>query len=512
MANYTKFVTKNIRTNWVKQWCSDFLAHLDKISEQGRNNIEEYCQTKKNDFIEECKTRSKGTSEHSWKNSAASNMSGIRKAILQWQETAKLSDGNSYEQPLEDGSLKRQHVALAIMNFPKNFHRERETDIKARKKQQREKLVNITDIDTFQEMIDKLLISKDFKEIAVGLIAATGRRPSEILSTAEFKQVGKFEVNFAGQLKTKEGKTYTPYTLVESHKVCDALLRLRRMPEIKELKKRTLAEIDSGKNSGINRVVVEYFGEILNPPTGEVSLSAKNLRAAYAAISIYLFCPWTTDPSLFVTENLGHANDSIQSNYRDYEVTDIGGKPLTRGAWVNRLNEEMEETMQTETQARIRVSKEVREAIDDKEFLPYPDQVSRMEELVRLAKIGKQFEEGKLVKEVVKVVEKPVTQRLEEMSNEELLGANIPNSGAEKIRRAVAAIKTYNERQAENKYKWSINSKVLKDLTNCRTEAVSRFLDSEEGRLQVKDYNEMHQLGFHHNRGKGSIKDVVKLA
>ena len=83
-----------------------------------------------------------------------------------------------------------------------------------------------------------------------------------------------------------------------------------------------------------------------------------------------------TDPSLFVTENLGHANDSIQSNYRDYEVTDIGGKPLTRGAWVNRLNEEMEETMQTETQARIRVSKEVREAIDDKEFLPYPDQVT----------------------------------------------------------------------------------------------------------------------------------------
>ncbi|MGH7999646.1 MAG: hypothetical protein ACREPR_09525 [Brasilonema sp.] len=57
--------------------------------------------------------------------------------------------------------------------------------------------------------------------------------------------------------EVREG--YPTYTLVESAKLIDALARLRRMPEIKELRKQTLAEIDSGKNNKMNAVIKQHF-------------------------------------------------------------------------------------------------------------------------------------------------------------------------------------------------------------------------------------------------------------
>jgi hypothetical protein len=367
--------------------------------------------------------------------------------------------------------------------------------------------------------------------------------PSEIYKTAEFKQVGQFEVMFTGQAKARgeERDAYPTYTLVESAKVIDALARLRRMPEIKELRRQTLAEVDSGKNNKMNAAVKQHFSPLINPPHGEAELSAKNLRASYAAIAIYLFCPWQMSTNLFIKERLGHTSDATATAYEDYQITDQQEKPLTRGAWVIRLNEEMSKPMEaTIVQPRIRMTELAKNVLDDQEFLPYPDQVSRMDELIRLAQIGKQFEEGKLVKEVVTVIEKPVEKIVDvpvettsqtsieeskeevtktkqtkkdpsEMTNKELFGSHAPNTGEEKIRRAVAAIKAYNERQYSPKDMWMINTSTLKDLTNCRTAVVEKYLKSDEGRLQVTDYNLEKGFSYQHNRGRGKIIDVVKL-
>jgi hypothetical protein len=371
---------------------------------------------------------------------------------------------------------------------------------------------------------------------------------SEILSTAAFNQVRQFEVEFEGQLKAKgEERKYVAFTLIESAKVIDGLIKLRRMPEIKEMRSWNLIEIDSGKNATVNNKVREAFSELIQPPHGEQQLSSKNLRAAYIAIASYLFCPDNHAQSLFIKERLGHASDATASSYEDYQVADVAGKALVRGVWVNRISEEMTEPMEVPTNLRIRMTLATKEVINDKDFLPYPDQASRIEELIRLARIGKQYEEGKLVKEVVKVVEvvreiekpievinevdkaiavdkpiksaietvkpvedvKPTSGRFEEMSNEELRGCQAPGSALEKIRRSVRAIKTYNEQQAEKKYQWAINVSTLEDLSGCHSKAVREYLDSDEGRLQVIDYNLEKEFGFQQNRGKGSIKQYV---
>jgi hypothetical protein len=240
--------------------------------------------------------------------------------------------------------------------------------------------------------------------------------------------------------------------------------------------------------------------------------------------------------NLFIKERLGHTSDATATAYEDYQITDKQGKPLTRGAWVTRLNEEMSKPMEaTIIQPRIRMTETAKNTLDDQEFLPYADQVSRMEELIRLAQIGKQFEEGKLVKEVITVIEKPIEKIVEvpievstqtsteesktkqskkdpsEMTNTELFGSHAPNTGEEKIRRAVAAIKVYNERQYSPKDMWMINTSTLKDLTNCRTAVVEKYLKSDEGRLQITDYNLEKGFTYQHNRGRGKITEVVKL-
>jgi integrase len=544
----SRIVDETVRTAWVKGWTEEFLKGLK--SQVSKEAIEVYCLAQKTVFEtevkrlseEKAKNQKTEVSEVSWLNSATAHMSQIRNAIKIWQQSIELTELNSYPQKTKDG-IVNQHFAMLYMNYPQEVHEKRMQPTKEKKDEQRRNLEPINCLDKYQEVIDRLLESHDYRELTVGLIAATGRRPSEILSTATFTQLGQFEVSFEGQLKAKgERNKYPTFTLVESAKVVDGLLKLRRMPEIKEMKQWELFEIDSGKNSTVNSKVKESFAGLINPPRGEKELSNKNLRAAYAAIAIYLFCPGNHTESLFIKERLGHTGDATASNYEDYQVVDKSGNQLPRGVWVERVKEEPFKPKQIESCVRLRITVGAKEVINDQEFLHYPDQLSRVEELIRLARIGKQYEEGKLVKEVVKVVEvvkevekpvevvkevekpvevvkeveKPVeevkstTTRFEEMSNDELKGCQAPGSALEKIRRSVQAIKVYNGQQAEKKAQWAINVSTLEDLSGCHSKAVREYLDSDEGRLQVTDYNLEKGFGFQHNRGKkGSIKEVL---
>ena len=534
----SKIVDYNVRTAWVKKWTQQFLKGLQNL--QNKEEIEVYCSEQKTSFEtqvkrlseEKAKAQKKDIVETSWMNAAATHLSQIRNSIKAWQATAELNESNSYPQQTKNG-IVQQHYALLFMNYSRETHAVRKQPTEDKKNQQRRNLSPINCLDRYLVTIDKLLDSPDYRELAVGLIAATGRRMSEILSTAAFTQTGQFEADFEVHFKAKgEERKYSALTLVESFKVVDGLLRLRPMAEIKEMKHWNLAEIDSGKNSTVNSKVREYFSELISPPHGEQTLSSKNLRASYAAIAIYLFCPGNHSESLFIKERLGHTSDATASNYEDYQVVDLTAKPLVRGAWVERTNEKIIKPKQTMINTRVRMTVAAKEIIDNQEFLPYPDQTSRIEELVRLARIGRQFEEGKLVKEVVKIVEevkkplevikevvreveKPVEEskvisiRFEQMSNEELRGCQAPGSAREKIRRSVNSIKVYNQSQAEKKDQWAINVSTIEDLSGCHSKAVRDYLDSDEGRLQVTDYNLEKGFGFQQNRGKGKITNFV---
>lgn len=519
--NYRKFVNKSVRTKWLKDWTAEFLEGLTKVSE--RDEIKSYCESKKQELEEIVKERSKNP--NGWMNTTANYMSQIRAAIKQWQETIDIDESNGYPQAVK-GQEVYQHLSLMVMNYSSDFHRQRMEPTQNRKQSQRRNLKPIKQIDDYLDAIDGLLESREWSHLAVGLIAATGRRPSEILKTAQFEIVGKFEVMFSGQLKAKGQKeAYKIFTLTEASKVIDSLARLRRFAKIKSLSRKTLAEVDSGRNSPTNETLRETLAPILEPPYGEKQLSAKNLRAAYAAIAIYLFCPPQQSQNLFITEHMGHASDVPATNYEDYQVCDRRGNPLIRGAWLKRLDEEPDEPkMATVKMYRLRITQGDREILDDDEFLPGADLASRMSELVRLARLGKVIESGEVGKIVPSISPAPPASSVsnkevalvptsENLPNDKLFGSHSPNSGSEKMRRAVAAIKEYNRAQYSPSTMWAINISVLKQLSGCNSQVVRRYLDSDEGRLQVADYNALMGFAFHHNRGREKpITEFIQLS
>jgi TolA-binding protein len=200
-----------------------------------------------------------------------------------------------------------KHYALLLCGLNKSHWEERNKSTRVS-----DRLDNGQELqpDEYLEVTGKLLESQDPHEVAVGLIAATGRRPHEILARAKFAPVEgqSYQVMFTGQGKKRGDKPVFPIaTLYPASYVIERLTWLRKEPSTKSL----LAElansnptdvaaqnraIDSRRNGSLNRVVRGYFGDkgdktpILNFRHGEEQDNCKALRAAYLALATERDC------------------------------------------------------------------------------------------------------------------------------------------------------------------------------------------------------------------------------
>jgi hypothetical protein len=166
------------------------------------------------------------------------------------------------------------------------------------------------DPDAYLEVTGQLLESTDPHELAVGLIAASGRRPHEILARAKFAPIEgeAYQVRFEGQGKKRGDKPVFPIaTLYPAEYIIKCLTRLRREASTKVLLKEVANEfpsdlaaqnqaLDSRRNGSLNRVVRQYFGDkgqsvpILAFRHGEEQDNCKALRAAYGALATERDC------------------------------------------------------------------------------------------------------------------------------------------------------------------------------------------------------------------------------
>ena len=206
-----------------------------------------------------------------------------------------------------------------------------------------DRLENSTEIEpvTYIEVTGHLLASDDPHELAVGIIAATGRRPHEVIARAKFSQVeGKsYHVMFQGQGK-KRGETpvFEIATLYPADYVIKALAKLRREPGTKSLLKDVAAEfpksvtrqnveIDKRRNGSLNRVVRACFGDkgqdnpVLKFRHGEHQDNCKALRAAYAVLATERDCQGSYGSKiLHASRLLGHFTKEIKD---DRDLTHI---------------------------------------------------------------------------------------------------------------------------------------------------------------------------------------------
>ncbi|MHC0068171.1 protelomerase family protein [Nostoc sp. UIC 10890] len=213
--------------------------------------------------------------------------------------------------------------------------------------------------DEYLEVTGKLLESQDLHEVAVGLIAATGRRPHEILARAKFAPVEgqSYQVMFTGQGKKRgDQPVFAIATLYPASYVIERLNLLRKEPSTKALLTEVANEnltdvaaqnraIDSRRNGSLNRVVRAYFGDkgdiapILNFRHGEEQDNCKALRAAYLALATERDCQGSTGSKMLHAARLaGHfvkdapTDRDLQNlvttlGYADYYTTKPVGFP-----------------------------------------------------------------------------------------------------------------------------------------------------------------------------------------
>ena len=183
------------------------------------------------------------------------------------------------------------------------------------------------DPETYLEVTSNLLTSEDPHELAVGLIAATGRRPHEILARGKFTPIDgeSYQVNFEGQGKKRGYKpVFKISTLFPASYIIERLAKLRKEPSTKSLLKEVANEfptdvaaqnkaIEDKRGNSLRRVVQEYFGgkgdkePLLNFRHGQEQNDCKALRAACACLVTERDCTGSLGAKMyFAACFLGH--------------------------------------------------------------------------------------------------------------------------------------------------------------------------------------------------------------
>ena len=234
----------------------------------------------------------------------------------------------------QDGTFELRHWVVLLCGLKAEDWQQRNETTRVLERLGNDKEINPSE---YLETASKLLVSHSPHELAVGLIAVTGRRPHEILARAKFSKIdGKeYHINFEGQGKKRgEKPIFEIATLVPGDFVIKALARLRKMPECIELKNLTNDQIDSRRNGSLNRVVREFYNPILPARHGESDDNCKALRAAYGCLATERDCKRAVGTKmLHFAQLLGHfvaenPNDATLRQivttlgYSDYYVTD----------------------------------------------------------------------------------------------------------------------------------------------------------------------------------------------
>ena len=396
---------------------------------------------------------------------------------------------------------------------------------------------NLTGFDAAKavEATEKAITSEDWRELAAGLIMAVQSRPSDMLSSGEFKAVSKYKLEFKSRAK-KRGKVATGeiYCLVEAVTFIDAFSRLRRAPEVMEMKSWALKDIDSGKNSTLNRAVKRIYDGVIPVPHGETELSCKNLRAAGVNAAYWLHGRDDQSLGRFAELQLLHDNPGTAANYEDFYAADSQGKRLLQ---VGILKDgPLEVKPRSEKRSSLALDKQLLGMIADAEQWGEGSHADRLERIIAKAKQAsdlaaqlarecekrqalelklKRLEQAQgeqATKPAAKVTAKPAAPANEasgfdwrNVSNAELNGDRRHDAYAEKLRRTVEAVKEYNA-GLDDSERFAITGSLLRQLTGVKPGKVKLWADANQAELA--SYNAGY--GARQNTGKPEPRSVIK--
>ncbi len=304
---------------WIEEHIRSFIPQIAELGVADEATLARLCH-------EEIETwRARGLAQASLN----SPMTAMRKAI----RTLPLTDANTWI----NEKREREHIALKYMNFSK----EEWNRIKgSTKRTVMERLGNQRLIEQPEDLVHitrQLLEQEAWPGLAVGILAASGRRLSEGLVTAQFARETAYTVLFIGQLKQPVADlSYEIPTLVEADVLIAALERLRKDPAFSDASTLTLSEVAHRYGPKVRETAREVFGSVLPVRAGKHQLAAHDLRAAYARICVHWYCPFEKSDRLYAATILGHLQGDISEEeaydrmsseeaYADYLIGDGQG-------------------------------------------------------------------------------------------------------------------------------------------------------------------------------------------
>ena len=445
-------------------------------------------------------------------------VSAYRNSIRKFQADIELSDRNSFENPSPkrsaDAANGRTHYALKWLNLEKEVHTQRNDESKAKTDAQR---VNAQPFEPFAviEASKKALLSTSYLERAVAIEFLIGRRPTEVLKGKGFKLAGKYEIEFSGQLKAKEEKVYIIYTLTDAADVIDSLVRLKREADVKDLEGDNEKQIDSRRNSSMNAAVRRVFKGVLTPPLGENKLSNKNLRAAYVNAAAVMFKSSKESMSKFAERLMGHSSVVATVSYEDYVCLDASGDELPHGQKRHELGE-TPSTPKADKRATVHIDGELKERFDAYGTGTHKEKINQ---LLNDADRAKTLEAKviELERQLKAVLEAAATAKPEpesrlsgtdwsQVPSSELKGSQAPGSAEEKIRRAIEAIRAYNEGK-ELGQMYRLSEANVRYLSGSRHGTIKAYFAVHP---EVADYDKGYGFSVQHDRGKVPIGEVIE--
>jgi hypothetical protein len=460
-------------------------------------------------------------------------VSAYRKAIRAYFDEAGMPANLAVEKQTVKGIVVNHLAESYLLASPEDYAAVSHSN-KTKTASQRD---NLTGFDAAAALTatEQALRSDDWRELAAGLIMAVQSRPSDMLNSGNFKALSKYRLEFTSRAK-KRGAVVKGeiFCLVDSATFIDAFSRLRREPEVMEMKDWALKDIDSGKNATINRAVKRIFGEVIPVPHGEKELSCKNLRAAGVNAAYWLHGRDNQSLGRFAELQLLHDNPGVAANYEDFYCTDATGKRLRENGIL--IDAPLAAKPLSEKRSSLSLDKQLLETIADAQQWGEGSNAARLERIIAKAKQAdklaaqlarecekrqalelklnrlEQAQEQPAKKSAVEPTSEPEIVEHEptgfnwrNVPNAELKGDRRHDAYAEKLRRSVEAIQDYNA-GLDDSEQFAITGSLLRQLTGVKPGKVKLWMD--EHKAELDSYNAGYEA--RQNTGKPDLRSVIK--
>ena len=387
------------------------------------------------------------------------------------------------------------------------------------------------DPDTYLEVTGQLLESTDPHELAVGIIAATGRRPHEIIARAKFSPVEgeAYQVQFEGQGKKRGDKPVFPIaTLYPAEYIIKCLHRLRREASTKALLKEVANEfpsdlaaqnqaLDSRRNGSLNRVVRSYFGDkgqstpVLAFRHSEEQDNCKALRAAYGALVTERDCDRSVGSKmLHYARVLGHfVNENPTDRELQGVVTSLGYSDYFTTKPVS-----FPTAPHKDKTTSIRVNETDLEALRKlQDFWKLPNQQSVVSKLIerqaQTVELGKQLQEFQAKNNQLSKQNQELQERLTQLEQEKAQMSQVQPQLPEQATSNMEALESKIERLIEEKLSKALSNLAIAQPTSQATQSSPQIQPTTK-KQELVDWEGKSNAELWTSKIKGASEEKIR--